>query len=258
MTFGSDGTAFGRWAAAWLLCASAPSSACAREQPEAAPEAKPTSAAGAEAPQAESPFRFEPTLRSHVPAGAEIAPLFEISEPAAYQVRIVAAIERPGEPLAIELMTFDMRNEREVLEPKGEPVTILRVRSDQPRAVELDELRRRHAAPGVEVRRPQGLPGADPMQAVARLQSAAAMIGDPNATARARVHALADLVHGLDDAIVLQRDALPETMELLLAIGPATGHEQASERRAIVTTASHRLELARKRDGWTLVSIDPR
>jgi hypothetical protein len=202
-------------------------------------------------------FRFEPTLRAHAPVGAEIAPLFEISEPAAYQVRIVLAIQRPGDALAIELMTFDLRNEREVLEPKGSPVAILRVRADQPKAAELAELRRRYAAPGVEVRRPQGLPGDDPRETVTALQRTAATVRDEAAAPRARVHALAELVRGLDDAIVLQRDALPETMDLLLTAGAPTGQEQQSERRAVVTTASHRIELARKREGWTVVAIEP-
>lgn len=222
------------------------------------PEGPADRAAAAADTGAGTPFRFEPTLRAHAPAGAEIAPLVEISEPAAYQVRIVAAIQRPGEAPSIELSTFDMRNEREVLEPVGAAVPILRVRADQPRAPELDELRRRYAAPGVEVRRPQGLPDADANAVVGRLQAAATTVRDEAQGARARVRALAELVQGTDDALVLQRDALPETMDALLAAGTPTGLEQLSERRAVATTASHRLELARKREGWMVVAIEPR
>jgi hypothetical protein len=236
--------------------------ACGRE------ESRPAKAAG---PVAQEPalgpvlrWRFLPTLQASLPSGVTAVPIMEVGLPHRGKVRIMAAAFRPGQktPLRVELLDFDQNNERDKLELEGEPTSILRLDGAGSRSKELLPLRRQMAAPRSKVYRPLGLDVAGPAELVARLTTAAKTTRDDTAGAQDRAQALADLVRGLDDSIVFERDELYLALETF-GQGPWSIEQDAAEsarRHAVVATArgrSLKLGIVRTSGGWTLASMEP-
>jgi hypothetical protein len=238
--------------------------ACGDRESRPAEDGKPAAEEPEKAPGPVLRWRFLPTLKASLPSDVTAVPIMEVGLPHRGKVRIVAAAFRPGQApsLRVELLDFDQNNERDRLELEGEPTTILRLEAGQARSKELLPLRRQMAAPQSKVYRPLGLDVAGPAELVAALAAAAATIRDETAEARARAQALADLVRGLDDSIVFERDELHAVLEEL-GKGPWTSAEDAAispRRHSVIATAhgrSLKLEIVRASGGWALVSMEP-
>jgi hypothetical protein len=209
-------------------------------------------------------WRFRPTFERSLPPGVHGIPLIEASLPDHAQVRIVAATGRvEGGALGIEIWTYDQRNPEDVLALLGPPEPILRLDPEQPSSPALGVFRRQLAAPGTKVVHPMGLPleTSSPEDGVALLQSTARTVRDANAETAQRVEALARLVRGLDDALVLEVDAVGEIL-LLLGIESDWKVERVealSTRRQMVHThcdAGRRvMTWMKKPGGWVLAEI---
>ena len=240
-----------------LLCGPA---GCGDQAPAEPP---PTAQAPSEAtpsPATPSRWRFRPTLDANLPEGAVAEPVLELSEPRQRTVVVLAAVLRPGAPhVELERWTYEQIPNKEeglrVLE-EGQPAVRLR---PGPRSELLGDLRRRLAAPRVVVTRPVGLTPT-PAELIPRLAEALATMADSAASPRDRVVATATAVQGLDDAIVLEREALgPLSAALVPApASEALTVEQESSRRATVSFdkdgSTVSLGLQRKSEGWAVVS----
>lgn len=176
----------------------------------------------------------------------------------------MAAIVRPGAepPLSIELWTYDQHNSKDVLQPLGPPMQILRLDPEASPLPALSVLRRQLAAPGTTVVRPIGLAEERTEPFLGLLTGAARVARDSDAEPKTRVDALARLVRGLDDTLLLERDALAETAEAL-AGGPwmVEREEQLSSRRRqahVRTPDGHKtVVLMKKEGGWVLSDVRP-
>jgi hypothetical protein len=238
--------------------------ACSGRESTPAGDASPVAEGAKQAPGPALRWRFSPTLEASLPSGVTAVPIMEVGLPHRGKVRIVAAAFRPGQatPLRVELVDFEQNNERDKLEIEGEPTAILRLEAGQPRSTVLLTLRRQIAAPQSKVYRPLGLDVAGPAELVRELAAAAATIADETAEAQARAQALADVVRGLDDAIVFERDELHAVLEAF-GHGPWSIDEEttiSARRRSLVATApgwSLKLEIVRASGGWALVSMKP-
>lgn len=219
--------------------------------------------------QADEPgdaWRFRPTFEQNLPPGVIGAPLLEAAMPDHAQVRIIAAVFRPDDEasLGIEVWTYDQRNAANVLERLGSPEPVLRLDPGLPPSAALPVLRRQLAAPGTKVIRPLGLSVDDPTSPagpLTALQTAARTLQDPRVDAQARVDAVARLVRGLDDALVLERDAVGHVAHALAGEGPwVIEREQTSSARRrqlhVRTAAGERVTTwLKKQDGWVLAEI---
>jgi hypothetical protein len=208
-------------------------------------------------------WRFLPTLARAVAADVHAVPILELARPRLGQARIVAAVFRPhSQPaLRVEVFDFDQRTGR--LELVGTPTTILRLSGEAPRAAELAELRRQLAAPGSEVYRAIGHDTSGPSELFDRLCAWAELVRDDRAHAGIRTEALAELVRGIDDPLVFERDEVYRVIDELAGRAWSIEHETAvaKRRRKLVVRRPGRtleLELARKSGGWALVSLAPR
>jgi hypothetical protein len=236
--------------------------ACGREESRPAKDAGPVAEEPAPGPVLR--WRFLPTLQASLPSGVTAVPIMEVGLPHRGKVRIVAAAFRPGRAtqLRVEVLDFDQNNERDKLELEREPTPILRLDGAKPRSKELATLRRQMATPQSKVYRPLGLDVAGPAELVARLAAAATEARDETAGPRERAQALADLVRGLDDSIVLERDELHSVIDEF-ENGPWSIDEdtkQGARRHSVLVTAqgrSLRLEIVRASGGWALVSMEP-
>jgi hypothetical protein len=112
----------------------------------------------------------------------------------------------------------------------------------------------------VVLTRPLGLPASDPRALIEQLATAFATLRDVEAEPRARVRAAATVVRGLDDAVVLERDAIWEVAALLEPPPAEVEVEVLAERRARAKLphagGTATLELQRKSDGWAIASVE--
>jgi hypothetical protein len=207
-------------------------------------------------------WRFRETLDKSLPAGTTVEPIIEAAMPDAGQVRIVAATHRAEADLhlSIEVWTFDQSGPDGTLVLAGEPRPILRLLDEGGTPDELKTLRRELAAPGTTVVRPVGIAAPDAGALVRELADAARVVLDEDAEARARVDAVATLVRGVDDAIVLERDGLGDVIETLAAGAVEVSDEaQASTRRrsASVTIGGRTWDVAmiKKGGGWVVSQL---
>lgn len=214
-----------------------------------------------------SPWRFVPTLAQHLPTGAVGEPVLELSQPRQRTVVILAAVLRAGaQHVEIERWTFAQSPDGQSLQllEGGEAMVRLRPGTRNPK---LGDLRRELAAPRVVLTRPLGLDTAEPRLLLDRLATAFTTLHDAKAEPQARVAAAAMVVRGLDDTVVLERDAAWEVAALLepLARAPADTSsaievERLAERRARARLphagGTATLELQRKSDGWAISGLE--
>jgi hypothetical protein len=189
--------------------------------------------------------------------------VLEVANGRTGHAQFLVAVLRPGDAtLQIERWQFTQNNERGLLEiqHEGSPRGIVRLRERDPHAPALDRLREEIATPGVTSTRPRGLPAEGPAAFLERLAAATATARASESDAATRVAALAELVRGVDDLILLERDALYRVFEGLAA-GPWTiaSIETLSSRRARAQIsgpgAPLRVELTQTRDGWILSDL---
>lgn len=231
--------------------------ACAREpegrfaQTEADPPAKP-----------DGPLRYAETIAKARKGDDVIEPLLELGIGDRGELQAVVAVGHADGTAAIELWRFDQSGATQVLEPRGEPATLLRLEAKGPTAAALSEFRRVLASPGAELHRRFGMPTAAAdgdaiAQGLAALTKAAIDARAPGTAPQARVHALAQLFDALDDGPLFTHDQLGLAIEALAADRwRATEIERPSERRAVVRTAGgDTLELLRKGDAWVITTI---
>ncbi|MEM9461962.1 MAG: hypothetical protein AAGF11_47825 [Myxococcota bacterium] len=242
-----------------LLLLMSASPGCGRDP---APD-QPRASRSTPTPATTGPWRFVPTLEQHLPAGAVAEPILELSLPRVQTVIVLAAVLRQGSPsVNIERWTFEQTPGEESLSLVEGGQALLRLRPG-PRHQELAELRRQLATPRAVLTRPLGL-GDEPRATLDQLTAALSTLGDPASEGRARVQAAATVVRGLDDAVVLERDAIWELDDLLDPTPPvievAIEVSMLSERRAraTLTRQGHTatLELQRKTEGWAVAAID--
>lgn len=209
-------------------------------------------------PATTGPWRFVPTLEQHLPAGAVAEPILELSLPRMQTAIILAAVLRQGSPsVNVERWTFEQTPGEESLSLVEGGQALLRLRPG-PRHPELAELRRHLATPRAVLTRPLGL-GDEPRATLDQLVAALSTLRDPASEGQARVQAAATVVRGLDDAVVLEHDAIWE-LDALLDPKPQTIEvSMLSERRAraTLTRQGHTatLELQRKTEGWAVAAI---
>ncbi len=159
---------------------------------------------------------FQAAREQLVTDGAAAELLLEVANGRTGRARFLVAVVRPGRDpaLRVELWSLSQNNTKGLLERSGEPVVVGRLRRADPRAPELERLREEIATPGVEKTRLRGLPGESPAGFLGALARAGALaLKDGPAEARAR--ALADVVHGVDDPLLLDRDALYRVLEVV-------------------------------------------
>jgi hypothetical protein len=208
---------------------------------------------------------FRPTFEQNLPAGVVGVPLLEAAMPDHAQVRIIAASARADDPvLGIDVWTYDQRNPKEVLELVGTPEPVLRLDPAHASSPALPLLRRQLAAPGTRVVRPMGLvleEGSSLAAGVNMLQQAATTVRSPGADPRARVEALATLVRGLDDALVLEIDAVGEIAHILAteSAWEIEDEQMLSTRRRLLRVRGDAGEYVmtwiKKPDGWVLTEL---
>ena len=223
-----------------------------------APPPDPPPAAATPTPDDE-PWRFRPTLEQHLPAEAVAEPVLELSLPREHTAIVLAAVLRSGsDHVSLERWTFEQTPEQTLRLVEGGEA-LVRLRPGE-RHRELSELRRSLATPRAVLTRPIGLPGDDPEAVVATLAEAFRTLHDPARSPRERVLAAATVVRGLDDTIVLERDAVWQVAALLDPPPATTAVTRTSERRATVTLgpAEHpaTLQLQRKSSGWAIATFD--
>lgn len=216
-------------------------------------------------PAEASPWRFVPTLVQHLPAGAVGEPVLELSQPRQRTVVILAAVLRAGaQHVEIERWTFAQSPDGLSLQllEGGEAMVRLRPGARNP---ELGDLRRALAAPRVVLTRPLGLDTPAPRVLLDQLATAFSTLHDAKAEPRARVAAAATVVRGLDDTVVLERDAIWQVAALLQPLAGAETSatievEVLAERRARARLphagGTATLELQRKSDGWAISGLE--
>lgn len=213
-------------------------------------------------PAAEKRWQYLPTLRKFVPAGVTARPFLEAVGGRTGQLWILTVSHGAGEP-RVELWDFHTPEGQDVVTLREGPLPILRVNPGDKHLERLDELRRSIATPGTRRNRLAGLvvDGAD-TEAQARdllqkLVGHAKTFRDPGASADDRADALLGLVQGLDDGIVLERDQLGSTIDLLVEMGEPT-EVKAGRKIVRISVPSGEealeLELIAKGDGWVVMS----
>ena len=259
-----------RWSALALAAVCACQGGTASERAPAAATPSPSASATPEDTSNEPRWRYLPAFRAVAEplgeGGVGAAPVLEVANGRTGHARFLVAVVRPGEDpeLRVELWAFSQNNARGLLEPAGEPIAaVVRLRSSDPRAPELERLREEIATPGVEKTRPRGLESETPTAFVEALTRAAKAASAPG-EASARAEALARVIRGVDDTILLERDAVFRVFELAevdrdwVEIEPSS---PTSRRRRLDAAAPNdplSLELLQTRDGWILSAIRER
>jgi hypothetical protein len=249
------------WATGALLALTSGWVACRGEGPSEQKAPSTAVETAAELPAGAVRWRFVPTLEQHLPAGAVGETVLELSQPRQRTVVILAAVLRAGAAhVELERWTFAQSPDGQSLQlvEGGEPMVRLRAGTRNPR---LTELRRDLAAPGVVLTRPIGLPSvADPEPFLGALAAAFATLRNAKAEPRERVHAATVVVRGLDDTVVLERDAIWEVAELLGSLPGEVVVQVLGERRARAKLphagGTATLELQRKSDGWAITAVE--
>lgn len=228
-----------------------------RDPPPAANEPEPEPN-----PTADEPWRYLPTLRKFIPEGVTARPFLEAVGGRTGELWILTVSHGGGEP-RVELWDFHTPEGEEVVTLREGPLPILRIRPGDEHLERLDDLRRSIATPGTKRTRLAGLEvsgedaDAQARDLLQKLVGHAKVFRDERATDEARADALFALVQGLDDGVVLERDQLGATIDLLLTMGAPTKVD-AGKKIVRVTVPSGEnsveLELLAKGDGWVVTS----
>ncbi|MCA9634852.1 MAG: hypothetical protein KC420_02330 [Myxococcales bacterium] len=221
--------------------------------PEPPPASPPT-------PTPELDWRTLAPLQEHLGADANVVPLLEVRDELRGSARAIFAIHRRGAepPLSVELWRFRVRTPLELI-PTGDPEPVLRLRREDPPSSALPELRLFAATPGNTMIRPRGF-ASSPDELIRELAAAVAAYNDPEATGDARAWALAQVIRGLDDSMVLERDAVHRVLRVFSEREPAiTRREELSSRRIRVeiagATGPRVLDVMHLREGWVIADI---
>ncbi|HWB77597.1 MAG TPA: hypothetical protein VG755_21675 [Nannocystaceae bacterium] len=225
--------------------------ACSRE-----PEGRFAQAGSEEPPPPTGPLRYASTIASAQKAGDTVTTLVEVASPPIGRMRAIVGVVR-GDALAVEIWTFDQRNEAGVLEPTGEPTPGLRLRPSDRKSPALVELRREASAPTAEVHRLLGVAADDPAAAIAAMTPAACTVRASDRVASERLAALEVVARGLDDETLLDDDMLGAALEQLCSgAWTAASTRTLSDRRSeVTTTKGATLELHKQGDGWAIAAI---
>ncbi len=216
----------------------------------------------AEQPAADPRWQYLPTLRKFVTEGVTVRPFLEVTGGRTGELWILTVSHGGGEP-RVELWDFHTPEGEQVVTLREGPLPILRVDPEDEHQARLDDLRRSFASPGSKRTRLAGLPtGGDDPESQARdllqqLVAAAKTFRDASAPAEAQADALLALVQGLDDRIVLERDELGATIDLLVSLGEPTKVDAGRKIVRITSPAGDHeleLELIAKGEGWVLMS----
>lgn len=219
--------------------------------------------------QASSPtvpvFRYQRAFEEAAPEGLAAKPVIEVASGNRGRAWFVVAVHRAGEDpaLRLELWTFSQRNQEQLLRPEGAPALFLTLGSDVPKAA-LDRvatLRKQMATPGTEVTRPRGLPAQGPTQALENLVEACKVVSRAAAKDGDRVDALATVIAGIDDRLILERLQLSTVVRELSTLPQTVYQQQAKGTRRMVlevgTGEAHRRhEWTRTRTGWVLTGYE--
>ena len=231
--------------------------ACNRE-----PEGRFAQAGSEEPPPPAGPLRYASTIASAQKPGDTVTTLVEVESPPLGRMRAIVGVVRPAsaptdDTLAVEIWTFDQRNEAGVLTMAGEPASGLRVRPADRKSPALVELRREASAPTAEVHRWLGVAADDPAAAIAAMTTAACTVRASDRVASERLAALEVVARGLDDGPLLEEDRLGEALERLCsgAWAPSSTRTISDRRVEIATTNGATLELHKKGEGWAIAAI---
>ncbi len=233
---------------------------------QSAKRAEPPTAATAAKTSDEARWRYLPAFQATreqlVTGGAAAELLLEVANGRTGRARFLVAAARPGQDpaLRLELWSLSQNNAKGLLQRSGEPIVVGRLRPSDPRAPELERLREEIATPGVEKTRLRGLPGENPakfLEALARARALALKDGP----AETRARALAEVVHGVDDPLLLDRDALYRVLEVITderEWRPADEGATSTRRfrlRSDGPGEAVRIEVLKTRRGWILSDL---
>lgn len=201
-------------------------------------------------------LRFGPTLASARRPDETVAGLLEVDQPDHGRLDMLVAVVRATNEPVVEMWRFRQATPKDPLLRDGEPIVMLRSRPDATASPELADFRVRMAAPNSAARRVFGVAADSASAALQTLAANARIVGDSNATAQARVDALALVAAGLDDGVLLEQDELGLALhELASDRWLPRELTAASDRRAnAVTKSGATLELLRKGTGWVIAS----
>lgn len=210
------------------------------------------------------PWRYGEELGAATP-GLDVVPVLELSAAGRGRAQVVAAVQRPGTPLppvTVEIWTFEQRGED--LSPAGEPRVLVPTVHDATDDIEddptaRDELRLARATPGTVLFRPLGLPVKSAADLLPRLAELARAARDPATPAAERANALATLLRGVDDDVLL--DGRLATLLDVLSKEPLklSATESSSERRVRLATTTAPVvtfDVWKEGDGWVLAAFD--
>lgn len=237
-------------------CTKSPTPADGAPAPAPAPVAAPV-AAPRPSPPAPA-WRSADALRAGLPAGANAVPVIEVTDGVHFTIDTVAAVHRPDRDpqIALELWHFVVRGPEQSVLPGAASEPILRLRRDDPAAEALTPLRVLAATPGNTVLRPRGVESDGAADLLVHLADAVRTSQDPRATVDSRLWALSELVRGLDDHLVLERDAIFRVVGVFAGGAPEIAStEELGARRIRMRTGGDDplvLEILRGRDGWVL------
>ena len=159
----------------------------------------------------------------------------------------------------IQLWDFDQNNDMDRLELVGEPVRILRLSADSPRAKSLTRLREQMATPGRVLHRHDSLPVENPLVLIEQLCVFRSQLFLNETSGSARVLAMTSILRAVDERISWQGDRLPQLFQELEGCETEPLEVEAlSPRRSRVTLGrgarKRSAEVWKKGTGWRLAS----
>lgn len=240
--------------------------ACTR--PEASGESPPKNdapaAERATRPATEPTWRTLAVFREHLAAGVAVAPVLEAVDDLRGEAKLVVAVVRAErEPaLALELWSLKSGGPEAIFAPIGEGEALSRLQDGDPPALDGDARRRLllfTSTPGTAVIRPRGLEGA-PDELLGALARALGEARDPAAAPQARADALATVIRGLDDELLLGRDRVLEVIAAVDRGSAIAASEALGARRRRVTLGGAppvTLTLLSLEGGWVVGDVGP-
>lgn len=182
--------------------------------------------------------------------------MFELADGHRGRAQIGVAVAPAGAAPRLEVWEFDQNNPRERLERVGEARELVALDGRGGRE-EIDAVRKAIARPGNEYVRPRGLAG-PPATTLAELGRLARTVGDAGAGTEERVEALARVARGLDDAVLFERNQLPELLAVLSRGDLVVARTEAlgERRQRLVVQAGPVLVFARSGERWVVAEAE--
>lgn len=184
-------------------------------------------------------------------------PVAELANPDLARLHIVAAVLRDATTgPQIEQWNFTQHNETGLLKPAEDPRVVMTTTGSAADGDALDSLRIALASPRIQSTRPVGRAVQGPGPLLNALRSDATIVRNQTADPTARVEALARIVQGLDDAVLVRRRGLSTALDALLdgrwAAEPSRT-TTLSKRRTVISIEgppARQLEVGKKSGGW--------